>query len=52
VNRLFAVAGQLLENGATSWIGEGAEHGIGMSQLHTETITIWLWFVKREEAEL
>ncbi len=49
VNGLFAVAGQLLKNGATGGISEGAKDRIGLGWLHTENITIRLCFVKSRE---
>ena len=44
---LVSVAGQPFEDGSASRVGKGAEYGIGVSRFHRETITIWLWFVKR-----
>lgn len=49
VHGLFAVAGQLLKDGATGGIREGAKDRIALGWLHTKTITIRLWFVKSKE---
>jgi hypothetical protein len=46
VDGLFAGAGELLEEGSASGIGEGAKDAIGGGRLHGESITIWLWVVK------
>jgi hypothetical protein len=47
VDGLFALPGEFLEDGSAGGVGESAEHGIGIGRLHTKTITVWLWFVKR-----
>jgi len=44
---LFVMPDQLLENGPARRIGKSTEHVIGIGQLHRQTITIWLLFVKR-----
>jgi hypothetical protein len=31
-------------------VGDSPEHRIGAGRIHTQTITIWLWFVKRDIA--
>ena len=35
VDGLLAVAGELLKNGATGWIGKGTKHRIGVGRFHT-----------------
>jgi hypothetical protein len=46
VDGLFALPRQLLENSPAGRIGKSAEHGIGIGQLHTQTITKQLCIVK------
>jgi hypothetical protein len=48
MNGLFALPGQLLENGSARRIGKSAEHVIGMGWCHRETITIRLFVVKKK----
>jgi hypothetical protein len=48
VDCLFALPGQLLENGPARRIGEGAEHVIGIGRCHRQTITAWLCVVKKK----
>ena len=48
VDGLFALAGQLFEDGAARGVGKSAEHGTGADRLHAQTITIRLWFVKKD----
>jgi len=40
VDGLFALPGQLLENGPASRVGKSAEHVIGIGRLHVQTITV------------
>ena len=40
VDGLFALSSQLLEDGPARWIGEGAEHVVGINRLHVKIITI------------
>src|ERR1700692_2022072 len=46
VDCLFALPGQLLENGPARRIGKSPEHVICIGRCHRKTITIWLCFVK------
>jgi hypothetical protein len=48
VDGLFALAGQLLENGSAGGVGESSEDVIGIGGRHTQTITMRLLFVKRD----
>jgi len=46
VDGLFAMPGQLFENGPARRVGKSAEHVIGIGRLHAETITVRLLDVK------
>ena len=49
MNGLFALPGKLLEDGPARGVGERAEDVISAGSSHIQTITVWLWFVKRDE---
>src|SRR5262245_48024919 len=48
VDGLFALPGKLLEDGPAGGVSECAKGVIGDGLSHNETITVWLWFVKRD----
>ena len=52
VDCLFALPGELLEDGPASGIGECAKDVIGIGRLHGKTIANRLWFVKETGAEI
>ena len=49
VDGLFTLPRQLLENSPARRIGESTEHWMGIGWFHIQTITGWLWFVKKKD---
>jgi hypothetical protein len=47
---LFALPGQLFEDGPSRWVSECAEDVIGIGRRHIKTIAKWLWVCQKKNA--